>query len=136
MTADRRFSSDDEAPFVGTRRKRSLVNVLRGATATLVIGVLPLVAIVAPVAGGAVAGYLQNGGVVEGVKIGALTGAIGGIGLNLLAPPRLFGLVSGDVGDGFLLMAMFVGFAVWVVPSAFGGALGARLAENRFGSPR
>lgn len=136
MTADRRFSSEDGASFVETPRKRFFLNLLLGAIATFVLGVLSLIRIVAPVGGGAIAGYVQNTGTIDGVKVGALAGAIGGTGLNVLAPPRFFGLLGGEPGDGYYLMATFLWFAVWITTCAFGGALGARLAESRYGSAR
>lgn len=136
VVADRRLSSDDEASPVGKLPKGFWMNVLRGAIATVVIGLLPLIQIVAPVGGGALAGYFLNAGTVDGARTGALAGAIGGVGLNAMAPPRFFGLVSGAVGDGFFLTTVLLWFAVWIVTSAFGGALGARLAENRYGSSR
>lgn len=131
MVADRRLSGEDDVSFVEKRRKAFWTNLLRGAITTFVIGVLPSIKIIAPVGGGALAGYFQDTGTMDGAKVGALAGAIGAIGLNVLAPPRFFGLVSGDIGDGFFLMTVLLGFVVWIVTGAFGGALGAQLAEKR-----
>jgi hypothetical protein len=82
------------------------VNALLGAVATFVIGVVPLIKIVAPVAGGAIAGYLRNTGVLDGAKVGAVAGIIGSTGLNFLAPPRFFGLFGGGIVGGFLLISI------------------------------
>lgn len=107
-------------------------NVVWGAVSIIVIGALPLIQIIAPVGGGALAGYLQNSGAINGAKVGAIAGVIGAIVLNFLAPPRLFGLLSGGIGEGLYLIAILLGFlVVWVIPSAFGGALGGRIAEKR-----
>lgn len=129
-----RASNDDDRAPVRERRKGFARNALFGALAIFITGLFPLVTVVAPVAGGALAGYLQNAGAGTGAKIGVPAGAIGGIALDVLAPPRFFGPLGGDVGGGFYLIAIALGFAVWIVAGAFGGAVGARLAGNRHGS--
>lgn len=128
--SQQRPSDDRKQSFAEKRRGDFWVNALLGAVATFMIGVVPLVKVVAPVAGGAIAGYLQNTGALDGVKVGAVAGIIGSISLNFLAPPRLFGLFGGGIVDGFLLISILFAFVVWVITSAFGGAIGARVAEN------
>lgn len=127
---ERRSPSGGAPSFVEKRRGNFWANGLLGAVAVFVIGAIPLVKIFAPFAGGTVAGYLQNTGTIDGVKVGAVAGIIGSLGLDLLAPPRLFGLLGGGIVGGPLRIAVLFGLTVWTVTSAVGGAIGATTAEG------
>lgn len=106
------------------------MSILSGAAITVIIGILPLIQLLAPVVGGAFAGYLHHNKLINGVMVGALAGVTGGIALNLLIPPRFFGFLGGDIGEEFYILIIF-GFITWTATSAFGGAIGVKLAERR-----
>lgn len=110
----------------------TLMNALVGAVATVLTApLLPLAAIF----GGGLAGYLQQGDLAEGAKVGAISGAIAAIPAFLLA-----WVVVGFVflgADPFLaLTTIFAGLLfVFVVgylvgAGALGGALGAYLRKE------
>ncbi|WP_210424037.1 DUF5518 domain-containing protein [Halorussus ruber] len=110
----------------------TLMNALVGAVATVLTApLLPLAAIF----GGALAGYLEQGDLAEGAKVGAISGAIAAIPAFLLA-----WLVVGFVllgADPFfalttvfavLLFVFVVGYLVGA--GALGGAVGAYLRQE------
>lgn len=106
----------------------TLLNAVIGAVATAILnGFVPL----APVLGGALAGYLEGGDRSDGVRVGAVSGIIGLVldailvafifgAFLLLGAPPLFSAVS------FLFIAVVAAFVtVYVVAlSAVGGWLG------------
>lgn len=118
--SDRRRDAD--------RTPNTLLNALVGAVVTAVTTfLLPL----APVLGGAVAGYLEGGEARDGAKVGALSGFVALVPLLLVVPFVLFFfLIDPVVGFGTLLVAaLAVAFlAVYTVGfSVVGGILGVYL---------
>lgn len=100
---------------------------------------------ISPIAGGAVAGYLEGGELSDGAVVGVIAGAIALLplllvigflgGLTLLAPT--IGFPGGIAALGFI--AIFFGIVVLGVYaigfSALGGVLGAYVrTETAFGS--
>lgn len=113
----------------------TFVNALIGAVVNAIAGALiPF----GPVVGGAVAGYLQGGSREDGLKVGALAGAIALVPmflLLLLFGGLIFAILAGTgagagipfVAGGFGIIAFFVFIfgAVYVIGlSAVGGLLG------------
>lgn len=106
----------------------TLLNAVIGAVATAVLnGFVPL----APVLGGALAGYLEGGDRAEGLRVGAISGILGLVldavivavvlvTFLLIGTPPLFSAVS------FLVIAVVVAFVVVYVVglSAVGGWVG------------
>lgn len=99
------------------------INALIGAIAGIVLSFIPL----STVLGGAIAGYLEGGTPEDGLRVGALAGAI------MLLPFALFGLAAlflfGFFG-GAPFFFLFVGgaaFTVAVVYTVGFGALGGYL---------
>lgn len=101
------------------------LNALVGAVASIVLAFIPFSTVV----GGAIAGYLQGGETGDGVRVGALSGAITAIPAVLLLfvgtafIPFVPDLVAG-VGFLFLLVIVALALGYTVVTSALGGALG------------
>ncbi|GAB3035301.1 DUF5518 domain-containing protein [Natronobiforma cellulositropha] len=104
----------------------SLINALIGAVVTVLLSFT----MISPVAGGAVAGYLER---TDGVRIGAISGAIA------LVPMLFFGILvigflsmGNMAGFAFLfLLFMLVFGAIWTVGlSALGGYLGVYLRDE------
>lgn len=84
-----------------TDGSNTLLNVVIGAVAGIVLSFIPL----STVLGGAVAGYLEGGDTSDGVRVGALAGLI------MLIPFALFGLA---------FMMFILGFGTGGAPIAFG----------------
>lgn len=142
-TTGRQQPSGRDPSFTEKRQGDFWINALIGAAATFVIGALPLVQFLAPVGGGAVAGYLQNTGTGDGAKVGAVAGLIGAIpailvGILILGFFGLFGaagggaegLLGGGILGGFFLIIVLIGVLISTVASAAGGAIGAVVAED------
>lgn len=114
----------------------TVINAVIGAAVTVVLSFTAF----SPILGGGVAGYLQRGERSDGLRVGALSGAIATIPFLLLI--ALFGsllfsgsTIGGGVGipGGFVILVLFgVVFAlVWtVVLSAIGGYLGVYIATE------
>ncbi|MFC6731430.1 MULTISPECIES: DUF5518 domain-containing protein [unclassified Haladaptatus] len=109
------------------------VNALIGAVIGVVLSWIPL----SPVLGGGVAGYLQKD---EGLKVGALAGAIAAIPFILIVF-FIFGFLSigafsvGETGGGLLFGFLFwiivlFGVAYSIVLSAIGGWIGVYIANE------
>lgn len=107
------------------------INALIGAIAGIVLSFIPL----STVLGGAIAGYLEGGTPEDGLRVGAIAGAI------MLLPFALFGLVAlflfGFFG-GAPFFFLFVGGAMFTVAvvytvgfGALGGYLGRYLRDER-----
>jgi hypothetical protein len=111
----------------------TLVNAVLGALATIVLS--PFVPF-APVAGGAVSGYLQGGRRDDGLRVGAVSGAIalipvvlvvffvGGIFLTMFTGG--FGMpgAMGGLGAVILIFGLLFAVVYTVGLSALGGWLG------------
>ncbi|PSQ19374.1 hypothetical protein BRD00_01745 [Halobacteriales archaeon QS_8_69_26] len=136
-------STGREPSFAEKRQGDFWINALIGAVATFVIGALPLVQFLAPIGGGAVAGYLQNTGTGGGLKVGAVAGLIGSIpailiGILVLGFFGIFGaagagaegLLGGGLIGGFFLVFILIAVAISTAASAVGGAIGAMMAED------
>jgi hypothetical protein len=112
----------------------TLTNAIVGALVSAVVGwFLPF----GPLFGGMAAGYMQGGDSSEGVRVGAISGALGMIpallvgGLVFVVVAVLFlGIGVGEflaasVVTGFLVVAILLGLAVYFVGfGALGGYLG------------
>jgi hypothetical protein len=124
----------------------TLPNALIGAVVTtLTVGAVPL----APVLGGAAAGYLQGGTRSDGVRIGVWSGVVALIPALLLGTlvfgflgSAIFGgamgpgmgpgggLLAGGIGIAVLLVGLVVGLVYVVGLSALGGYLGNYLKHD------
>lgn len=117
----------------------TFVNALVGAVLT---GILAWIVPLAPIVGGAATAYLQRADTNEGVRTGALSGAIALVpvallGAGVVAVVGVFtldpiGISASIVGVGFLLA---LGALYVVGLSALGGYLGGYLAV-RYGRRR
>lgn len=114
----------------------TLINAVIGAVVTVVLSFTGF----SPILGGMAAGYLERGDRADGIRVGALSGAIAALPFLLLV--FLFGgfMFTGSMmGDGmgfaggfvFLLLFGFVFALVWSVGlSALGGFLGVYIATE------
>lgn len=109
------------------------VNALVGAVVSIVLAFLPFSTVI----GGAVAGYLQGGETGDGVRVGALSGAIAALPMLLvlflvtaIVPfvPVPFELAA--VGYVLVLFVVFFVFAYSIGTSALGGVLGLHLRDE------
>jgi predicted PurR-regulated permease PerM len=124
--------------------QRAASSAILGALVSIVAGFLPFVSFVAPLLGGAVAGYVYRAGLRDGAGAGALMGvflAALGVILQILGPvlPAFpAAVVLGPWARGFGLgmlngiVAILVASAVLLVlVGAIGGAIGGALAGQR-----
>lgn len=114
----------------------TVINAVIGAVVTVVLSFTGF----SPILGGMVAGYLERGDRADGIRVGALSGAIAALPFLLLV--FVFGgfMFTGSMmGDGmgfaggfvFLLLFGFVFALVWSVAlSALGGFLGVYIATE------
>ncbi len=108
-----------------------------GAIVTVVVSFVPF----SPVLGGAVAGYMHDGGTSRGTRIGAASGVIAAIPLALIfvllfVVMSVGGLTTGEfAGPVFVLVlvGMVLLFAVLYIVglSALGGYVGGSYAESK-----
>ncbi len=114
----------------------TLLNAVIGAVATFALSFVPF----SPVLGGAIAGYLEGGETGDGLRVGAISGAIAslpaaGALLLLLAfvpfAPDV-GVALGGAFLVFLVIAMAIGY--FVALSALGGVIGSYLNEENASS--
>ncbi|MFC7167549.1 DUF5518 domain-containing protein [Halospeciosus flavus] len=108
----------------------TFVNAVLGAVATVVLAFLP----VSPVLGGALAGYLQNRGRSDGIRVGAISGALATVPLAffgfVVVGLFFFGVEVGAVAS-VLFFAVFAGVFVYTVAlSAIGGYAGVYFREE------
>jgi len=104
----------------------TLLNALIGAVATALLSFTGI----SPVLGGAVAGYLEGGETKDGLRVGAISGAIASIPVFGILVLILFlipvapepGVVIG--GSLLVLGIIAVVFAFTMALSAVGGAIG------------
>lgn len=107
------------------------VNAAIGAVVSIVLAFIPFSTVV----GGAVAGYLQGGETGDGVRVGAIAGAVAA--LPILFILFLFLLVApfaplefAAVGFFLVAIAIFFVFAYSIGTAAVGGALGIYLRDE------
>lgn len=128
----------DESTITAERNGMSFwVSALLGAVVSVVTSFVPL----SPVVGGGVAGYLYAGSRNDGLRVGAVSGAIAAVPVVLLVA-----LVFGGLGfvtvveDALRTAALFVGLLLVVTLlvvalsaglSAVGGYLGVYVREER-----
>lgn len=114
-----------------TKSSNTLLNALIGAVVTAVT--TPLVPF-APILGGAVAGYLDADGADNGVKVGAISGAIALVPLLIIAPFVLLFLFLDPIVavSVFAIATVVMAFlAMYTVGfSALGGFIGVYLREE------
>lgn len=116
--------------------QRTGIGVLVGALVSIVAGFLPFVSLVAPLLGGAVAGYLQREGYRAGATAGALMGvllaALGVVGqlLSTVLPPFPAAVILGPWARGFglgldsVVVLLVASAGLLVLVGALGGAIG------------
>lgn len=110
-------------------QRSSLFNAAIGGIVTIVTAFLPF----SPIIGGATAGYLER---ADGVRVGALSGAIAAIPLVLviLAAGFLFAFVPDPAAAGglflFVLVAVVLAGLYTVGLGALGGIIGVYLADE------
>lgn len=116
----------------------TLKNAAIGAVASIVLFFLPF----SPALGGVLASYLQGGDTNEGLRVGALSGAIAAVPLALLAVlVGAFFLVAmtGRAALAFVVLfivVLFLALIYGVGLGALGGLLGAYLHEEFVGPTR
>lgn len=109
------------------------VNALVGAVVSIVLAFLPFSTVI----GGAVAGYLQGGQTGDGVRVGALSGAVAALPilfvlflLTVVVPFVPVPLEVAAFGYVLLLFAVAMVFAYAIATAALGGALGVHLRDE------
>ncbi|WP_435151883.1 DUF5518 domain-containing protein [Haladaptatus sp. DFWS20] len=109
-----------------------LTNAIIGAVVTLVTSFVPF----SPVLGGAVAAYLSDADSGDGVRIGAISGAIATIPMIfvgfLFASIFLFGNAPGGF-TVFLIVLGVIGILYTAGLSALGGYIGAYMTDTKRG---
>lgn len=136
MESETGARADRAESTVGDPERSPWVNALVGAVVTVVTAFVPF----SPALGGGVAGYLQQGGDREGLRIGAVAGLLAAIPLlalfGLLFLVLFFGVaVSGEVAGPLFVVAILLVLALFVVGytvvlSAVGGLVGGALADR------
>jgi len=113
----------------GMNTDNTLLNAVIGAVATIGLSFTGI----SPVLGGALAAYLDGGDTGNGLRVGAISGAIASLPVAaILLIAIVFLPFTGDLGvavGGFLFVLLIVAMAVGytVALSALGGALGSYL---------
>lgn len=136
MATETTSGTTEHQSTVGDPERSAWVNALIGAVVTVVTAFIPF----SPALGGGVAGYLQQGGDRQGLRVGALSGLLAAIPIMLI-----FGLifvvmflgiaVSGEVAGPLFVVGILVVIALFVIGytvvlSAVGGLVGAALADR------
>lgn len=102
-----------------------------GAAAMVATGFVPFGAMVAPLVGGGVAGWLDERGAKRGAKVGGAAGAIGSIPLvTVLLLWGTLAVVEAASALVVLLVTVLFGAALLTGFGALGGAIGAELATE------
>lgn len=132
--------TSSRSSFADDRGSGFWINALVGVVAAFAWSMLPLVGVLAPLVGGAVAGYLQNTGRGDGLKVGAVVGLVGTIPIvvvivvvmSFLGVVSLSegGLVAGGAIGVFGIVALVVVAVTNTAVSAAGGFLGASMADG------
>ncbi|MFW6002842.1 MAG: DUF5518 domain-containing protein [Halanaeroarchaeum sp.] len=123
--------------------RRTGIAVLSGAVVTIVAGLFPFVSFVAPLLGGAVAGYVQQSGLRDGAVAGALMGAflavLGVVGhlLSSVLPPYPAAVILGPWARGFglaldsIVVLLLASTVLLLLVGALGGAVGGQFVGRR-----
>jgi len=127
---------------------RTLRNGAIGLAVMVVVGLVPMLNVLASVIGGGVAGYLQRDDPRGGAVAGAATGLLWTlltlvllllvtIGAGLAVPPGVgpFDWVSAAGGGAFIAVLFLLTNALVVVTATVGGAIGGLLAGERGTAP-
>ncbi|WP_418279909.1 DUF5518 domain-containing protein [Halorubrum sp. DTA98] len=107
--------------------ENTLLNAVIGAVATVVLSFIPF----SPVLGGAIAGYLEGVDTGDGLRVGAISGAIASLpAVGLLLLFLVFVPFAPDLGiavGGLVLLSVVIAIAIgyFAALSALGGILGA-----------
>ena len=127
----------DTTSGVALRGEGFYVSALLGAVVTVVTSFVP----VSPLIGGAVAGYLHDGGTDRGTRVGAVSGVFASLPLAVLyffiLSVFLFGTITTGEVAGPTFVAVLVGGIFLIVAlytvglSALGGYVGARYTESQ-----
>ena len=116
----------------------TLINAIIGAVVTVVLSFTGF----SPLLGGGVAGYLQRGERMDGVRVGAISGVVATLPFLLLgffawtfffAVPVMdggMGGMAGGFGIVFFLIIFLFAFTWNVILSAIGGYLGVYIAMD------
>ncbi|WP_266075393.1 DUF5518 domain-containing protein [Haladaptatus caseinilyticus] len=110
----------------------TLVHALIGAAVTLVTSFVPF----SPVLGGAVAAYLSDADTGDGVKIGAISGAIATIPMILIGFLFASIFLFGSAPGGFTVFLLVIGMIAILYTaglSALGGYIGAYMTNSNRG---
>ncbi|WP_458185104.1 DUF5518 domain-containing protein [Haladaptatus sp. NG-WS-4] len=108
---------------------KRLIHAIIGAVVTIVTAFIPF----SPVLGGALAAYLEDSNTDDGVRIGAISGAIATVPMILAGFLFVSIFAFGGVPGGFLVFLVLLGvFALLYTMglSALGGYVGAYLAAE------
>lgn len=129
-TGEHRPPDGTEPSFVDRRRGDFWINAVIGAAVAFVVSMLPVIQFLAPLVGGGAAGYLQNTGSSDGLKVGAAAGAISaipvvGVLFVFFAFFGLFGITGGAEGFAIGGAFLFIGIVIVVFAILFNAALGA-----------
>ena len=109
----------------------TLLNAVIGAVATIGLSFTGI----SPVLGGALAAYLDGGDTGNGLRVGAISGAIASLPVAGILLIGVLFLFTGDLGiavGGILFVLVIVAIAVGytVALSALGGAIGSYLKSE------
>jgi hypothetical protein len=109
----------------------TLLNAVIGAVATIGLSFTGI----SPVLGGALAAYLDGGDTRNGLRVGAISGAIASLPVAGILLIGVLFLFTGDLGiavGGILFVLVIVAIAVGytVALSALGGAIGSYLKSE------
>ncbi|ODR83044.1 hypothetical protein BG842_14770 [Haladaptatus sp. W1] len=107
----------------------NLIHALIGAVVTLVVSFVPF----SPVLGGAVAAYLGRTTPDEGLRVGAISGAIAAIPMAVVGLFVVSIISFGHMPGGFVALLFLLGMFAMLYTvglSALGGYLGAYLADE------
>jgi len=126
------FAQHDDNHMVG--KGRTLPNAAVGAIATTVLYFVPVIQAIAPIAGGSVAGYLQEQGPGGGMKAGGVKGLImtlPAIFIGIIAAGVLAGVpIIGEILTGSIIIIVAIIVAHSVALGLVGGLFGGMIADE------
>lgn len=92
-----------------TQQGKTLQNAVIGVVVSTVLFLVPVVSVVAPLAGGATAGYLQKEGAGGGMKVGAVKGFL------MVVPSLLIGAVATSIFVGIPIIGNLLAGSVVII---------------------